>query len=71
MTERIRVINEQGSPDVVYKIVDSIDTSTLDGPSSVKGLAKYRLASTGEHLNIKDDNTFTSADGRRSFHKVA
>ena len=51
------VYKDDGTALRVRVIRSRIDTSTLDGPSSIPGLSELRL-DDGSPLNMIDENTF-------------
>lgn len=57
-TDRIETRGEDGRRVLVFKVRSRIDTSDLDGPSSVEGLARFVLANgsavnfDGEHFEV-------------------
>ena len=62
--ERVDAVDEDGNPTKVVKSTSRIDTSSLDGPSSIDGMASYRTLD-GEHLTPSDDGFVGIETGRR------
>ncbi len=66
-TERLHAKGPWGEACIIERTRISIDTSNLDGRSSVAGLPSHRLG-TGERLNPTDDpKVFQSLDGARKY----
>ncbi|WP_174903507.1 hypothetical protein [Burkholderia pseudomultivorans] len=57
ITERFKATDNAGKVYEVVVLQDEIDTSDLDGPSSMLGMKEFRL-STGEALNRISENVF-------------
>lgn len=68
-TERFKVRDSKGSIHFAIVTHKIIDTSTLQGSSSVKGLPSYKLE-TGAHLNTDDGNTFTHWVTKERFERI-
>lgn len=66
-TERLHANGPNGEATIVERTTGSINTSNLDGPSTLARLPSYRLG-TGERLNPTDHpNVFQSLDGTRRY----
>jgi hypothetical protein len=57
ISERFLVYRKNGTSLYVNAIRSRIDTSTLDGRSSIEGLTTLRL-DDGSPVNVIDENTF-------------
>ena len=69
-TQRLHAKGPGGEACIIERTGSSIDTSNLDGRSSIAGLASHRLG-TGERLNPTDDpKVFQSLDGKRLYALV-
>lgn len=66
-TERLHAKGPGGEACIIERTGSTIDTSNLEGRSSMPGLSSYRLG-TGERLNPTDDpRVFQSRDGKRRY----
>lgn len=62
--ERVDALDEDGNATKVVKATSRIDTSTLEGRSSIDGMASYRTLD-GEHLNRSGDWLVGIQTGRK------